>query len=139
MDTRELDGALRRAGHRVTTPRRVVWEVIRHADAHLTAEEIAGRVRSDDPGINVSSVYRTLSLFSDLGLVRESALGPASASYWELAHPDEEFHLRCTGCGRVEHHGGNLVERVREHLLEEHRFAAATIDLVVSGTCARCS
>jgi len=134
-----LAATLRQAGHRLTTPRQAVWHVLRETDAHLTAEDIAAQVRTDDPGINVSSVYRTLGLFSDLGLVRESALGPASASYWELAHPDEEFHLRCTDCGRVEHHGGDLVERVRAHLREEHRFDAATIDLIVSGTCASCS
>ncbi|MBW3666091.1 MAG: transcriptional repressor [Actinobacteria bacterium] len=138
METQELDGALRRAGHRVTTPRRAVWEVIRDADAHLTAEEIAGLVQSEDPGINVSSVYRTLALLNELGLIRESSLGP-SASHWEMAHPDQQFHLRCTSCGGVEHHGGDIVEQVREHLRGEHRFDATAIDLVVSGTCARCS
>lgn len=135
----QLAATLRQAGHRLTTPRQAVWEVLHGTGAHLTAEDIAERVREDDPGINVSSVYRTLGLLSELGLVRESALGPTSASHWELSHPDEEFHLRCTGCGRVEHHGGDLVARVRAHLLDEHGFDAATIQLVVSGTCARCS
>lgn len=135
----QLADTLRQGGYRLTTPRQAVWEVLHEADAHLTAEDIAERIRGDDPGVNVSSVYRALGLLSDLGLVRESALGPTSASHWELAHPDEEFHLRCTDCGRVEHHGGDLVQRVRAHLLEEHGFEAATIDLVVSGTCARCS
>lgn len=137
-ETQELDSALRRAGHRVTGPRRAVWGVISDADAHLTAEEIAGMVQNQYPGINVSSVYRALGLFSELGLVRESALGP-SASHWEMAHPDQQFHLRCTNCGRVEHHGGDIVDRVRAHLRSEHGFEADTIDLVVSGTCARCS
>lgn len=138
MEMRELDGTLRRAGHRVTTPRRAVWDVIQGADAHLTAEEIAELVRDENPGINVSSVYRTLSLLTELGLVRESSLGP-SVSHWEMAHPDQQFHLRCDSCGRVEHHGGDIVEQVRDHLHGEHGFAANTIDLVVSGTCAHCS
>lgn len=138
METQELDGALRRAGHRVTTPRRAVWEAIRDADAHLTAEEIAELVKNEDPGINVSSVYRTLGLLNELGLIRESSLGP-SASHWEMAHPDQQFHLRCTTCGGVEHHGGDIVEQVREHLRGEHGFDATVIDLVVSGTCAHCS
>jgi len=135
----QLAVTLREAGYRLTIPRQAVWEVLHEADAHLTAEDIAERIRDDDPGVNVSSVYRALGLLSDLGLVRESALGPTSASHWELAHPDEEFHLRCTDCGRVEHHGGDLVERVREHLLEAHRFDAANVELLVSGRCARCS
>jgi Fe2+ or Zn2+ uptake regulation protein len=137
-DIQELDGTLRGAGHRVTTPRRAVWEVIRLADAHLTAEEITDLVQDEDPGINASSVYRALGLFTRLGLVRESSLGP-SASHWEIAHPDQQFHLRCTTCGGVEHHGGGMVDQVRAHLRSEHGFEASTIDLVVSGTCARCS
>lgn len=137
-DTQELDGTLRGAGHRVTTPRRAVWEVVSRADTHLTAEEISEMVQHEEPGINVSSVYRALGLFSQLGLVRESSLGP-SASHWEMAHPDQQFHLRCTSCGGVEHHGGDIVDQVRDHLRSEHGFEATTIDLVVSGTCVRCS
>lgn len=138
MEMQDLDGALRGSGHRVTTPRRAVWDVVRSVDAHLTAEEIAELVKDDHPGINVSSIYRTLSLLSELGLVRESSLGP-TASHWEVAHPDQQFHLRCDSCGRVEHHGGGIVEQVRHHLRGEHGFQATEIDLVVSGTCARCS
>ena len=138
MEIRELDGALRGAGHRVTNPRRAVWDVIQSADAHLTAEEIAELVKDDHPGVNVSSVYRTLSLLHELGLVRESSLGP-SAAHWEVAHPDQQFHLRCNSCGRVEHHGGDIVEQVRDHLRVEHGFEPTGIDLVVSGTCSRCS
>jgi Fur family ferric uptake transcriptional regulator len=134
----ELAGALRRAGHRLTAPRRAVWEVLHRAETHLTAEGITERVRGGDPGINVSSVYRTLGLLTDLGLVRESNLGPTAASHWELAHPDEEFHLRCLSCHRVEHHGGDLVEEVRAHLRGEHGFEATGVELVVTGHCARC-
>ena len=138
MDHGELATTLRRAGHRLTTPRRAVWEVLRHADAHLTAEAITERVQDDDPGINLSSVYRTLGLYADLGLVRESSLGPTNASHWELAHPDEEFHLRCVVCHRVEHHGGDLVDEVKAHLHAEHGFDATGVELVVTGTCSRC-
>lgn len=137
--TAELAAVLRRAGHRVTAPRRAVWEVLQRARAHLTAESIAGQVRDTDPGINVSSVYRTLGLLSRLGLVRESSLGPTPAAHWELAHPDEEFHLRCVVCHRVEHHGGDLVDRIRAHLRTEHDFVATGVELVVTGRCSRCS
>lgn len=139
MDRGDLAATLRHFGHRVTTPRRAVWEVLHRADAHLTAEDITERVQGDDPGINLSSVYRTLGLLTDLGLVRESSLGHTSASHWELAHPDEEFHLRCVVCHRVEHHGGDLVDQVKAHLRAAHGFEATGVELVVSGRCSRCS
>ena len=135
----ELAEALRSAGHRLTGPRRAVWSVLTTSGTHLTAEEIASRVQAEDPGVNLSSVYRSLSLLSELGLVRESSLGGNGPSHWELAHPDEQFHLRCSRCGRVEHHAGDLVGRVRDHLATDHGFQAIRVELLVSGLCRSCA
>lgn len=126
------------AGHRLTAPRRAVWTVLSQSSGHLTVEEIADRVKDRHPGVNLSSVYRSLSLFSDLGLVRESSLGGDRPSHWEVAHPDEQFHLRCSRCGRVDHHAGDLVRRVRDHLAADHGFQAERIELLVSGLCPDC-
>lgn len=135
----ELGVTLREAGHRLTSPRRAVWEVLSESGSHMTAEEIAHRVQEVDPSINLSSVYRSLSLFTELGLVRESTLGSSSASHWELAHSDEQFHLKCVACGRVEHHRGDIVDQVRSHLADEHGFEAMDIELLISGLCKRCA
>lgn len=138
-ETAELASVLRGSGHRVTGPRRVVWEVLRSARRHLTAEEVARRAQATDPAINRSSVYRSLGLFSDLGIVRESTLGPGAASHWEVAHPDEQFHLRCTVCGRVQHHSGDLVAQISTHLASNHGFEAQHVELVVAGRCSDCA
>ena len=135
----EVAGLLRRRGYRLTRPRQVVWEVLHRAGGHLTAEEIADEVGRVSPGVNLASVYRALALLSDLDLVRESRLGEGGAARWELAHPDEHFHLVCDRCGEVTHHAGRLVEQILEHLTEEHGFAARSVELVVSGRCRRCA
>lgn len=136
---RELAGLLRDRGNRLTEPRLRVWEVLNRAGGHLTVEEIVGEVHKADPTINTSSVYRTLALFADLDLVRESSLGPDEGARWELGHPDDHFHLVCKACGEVDHHEGDLVEQIRSHLDTGHGFKAGEIDLVVTGTCARCA
>lgn len=123
----------------MTGPRRAVWEVVSSTGEHLTAEEISERVRAIDPDVNLSSIYRSLSLFADLGLVRESSLDSSGAAHWETAHPDDQFHLRCRACGRVEHHTGDLVERVRAHLGENHAFHAEEVELLVTGLCEECA
>lgn len=105
----------------------------------MTADQIAEEVRSRDPSVNLSSIYRSLSLFSDLGLVRESHLGASEATHWEPAHPDEQFHLRCTSCGRVEHHTGDLVRQIDDHMADHHGFRSDRIELLVTGLCERCS
>lgn len=135
----QLRTALDEAGHRLTGPRLAVWDVVASSESHMTAEEIAGAVRRADPSVNLSSVYRSLALFSELGLVRESHLGSNEATHWELAHPDEQFHLKCTSCGRVEHHIGDLVAKIDSHLAENHGFLSNRVELLVSGTCRNCS
>ncbi|REK17642.1 MAG: transcriptional repressor [Actinobacteria bacterium] len=130
---------LRDRGNRLTEPRLRVWEVLNRSGDHLTVEEIVSEVHKADPSINTSSVYRSLALFADLDLVRESSLGVDEGSRWELAHPDDHFHLVCRICGTVDHHEGDLVGQIREHLAVGHGFAAEEIDLVVTGVCARCA
>ena len=135
----ELRSVLVEAGHRLTGPRLAVWDVIARSESHMTAEAIAEQVRNTDPTINLSSVYRSLALFSDLGLVRESNLGANEATHWELDHSDEQFHLKCTSCGKVEHHTGDLVSQIESHLSDHHGFQADRVELLVSGTCRQCA
>lgn len=128
---------LRGEGYRMTPQRQLVWEVLREAEHHLTAEEIHAQVSRTVPDFNVASVYRTLTLLAELGLAHEVQLGDGRG-HWEIAHPDDEFHLVCRSCGTVTHHPGDLVEQVRQHLSGEHGFKPEDVDLVVHGVCASC-
>ena len=138
-ETVDLDAVLRKHGHRVTEPRRVVWDVLGSAVSHLTAEQITDQAQSREPGVNRASIYRSLTLFADLGLARESNLGSDDAARWELAHPDDQFHLICESCGIVQHHAGDLVHQVRSHLFGDHGFVVNHIELSVTGTCSACA
>ena len=134
-----LNEALQSRGHRLTKPRQVVWAVLNDAGGHLTAEQVTTRAQDYDRGINRASVYRSLTLFVELGLARESNLGTDEAARWELAHPDDHFHLICESCGDVQHHVGDLVEQVRSHLSGGHGFTSRRIELSVVGLCQNCS
>ncbi|MFP4311198.1 MAG: Fur family transcriptional regulator [Nitriliruptoraceae bacterium] len=134
----DLAAVLRAHGHRVTRPRLAVWATLQEGGGHLTAEEVTARTRAAGSEIDVASVYRTLDLLEELGLVRSSRLGDVDASRWELAHPDEHFHLVCTVCGAVDHHVGSLVAQIREHLDQGHGFGVDEVELTVRGRCARC-
>ena len=131
-----LEEVLRAGGHRVTSSRRLVWEVLVAADGHLSAQEIAERVWRLDPGINRSSVYRTLALFAELDLVRESNLGDAAT--WEPAHDDSVIHLLCETCGTVHHHDSRAVRRLRDEISQGTGFDAVEIDVRARGRCERC-
>lgn len=134
----DLAAELRAQGLRVTPARRAVWDTLRSAERHLAADEIVALAVGSGRAVELASVYRTLELLEDLGLVRRSRLLDAATTRWELAHADEHFHMVCTVCGVVDHHVGSLVAVVEEHLEREHRFEVAEVDLRVVGRCAGC-
>jgi Fur family ferric uptake transcriptional regulator len=132
------EDALRESGHRLTPQRVLVWDVLRRAeDRHLSAEEILREVQKILPTFNVASVYRTLALLAELGLAKETRLADGPA-VWEVAHDHQHHHLVCRACGAITHHEEPALSQVAIHLLEEHGFAAAELDLIVTGTCAAC-
>lgn len=135
-DSVDLAAKLREHGHKVTRQRTEVWDSLLRAPGHLTAEEVAAGTASQ---VNLASVYRALGLFTAIGIARESKLGNDDASRWELAHPDDEFHLVCSNCDSVQHHGGDLVAQIRDHLHESHGFAASAIEISVGGLCGKCA
>jgi Fur family transcriptional regulator, ferric uptake regulator len=129
---------LRSSGYRLTAQRQLIWDVLRRSD-HLTAEQIHDEVSRTAPDLNVASVYRTLSLLSELGLANEVQLGDGRG-HWEVAHTHETIHLHCRVCRRVDHHEGELVTRITEHLHDpQHGFIPEEVDLVVHGVCAACA
>jgi Fur family transcriptional regulator, ferric uptake regulator len=140
MDGRlDLATTLRTHGHRLTRQRRAVWAALAAARRHLTVEELTTAVVAGGDDVDPASVYRTLALFEELGLARTSRLGGSEAGRWEVAHPDEHFHLVCEGCGEIDHHVGSLVEDITDHLHLGHGFHVTGVELVVTGRCARCA
>lgn len=129
---------LRNQGYRLTPQRQLVWDALRRATSHLTADEIHEEVSKTVPDFNVASVYRTLTLLEELKLAKSVQLGDGKG-HWEVAHPDDEFHLVCRICNTVIHHPSDLVQRARDHLSTEHGFVAERVDLVVHGVCASCA
>ena len=127
---------MRDRGCRVTRARRVVWDVLVATGEHLSAPAITSRVHDVDPAINTSSVYRALTLFADLGLVRESRLD--DTTMWEPFHDDAAIHLICSECGTVIHHDTELVHRLRRALDRDADFVPEEIDVRVSGRCRQC-
>ena len=91
---------LREQGYRLTPQRNLIWEVLRDAGRHMTAEEVAAEVRRTLPDVNVSTVYRTLELLVSLDLVVETRL-EGSVCYYEVSPEPTHHHFVCTQCGAV--------------------------------------
>ncbi len=136
----DLADRLRRSEYRITEPRRIVWQILTDGHGHLTAHEILARAGGHDATLNLSSVYRTLGLFAELGLVRESNVGADGTARWEPAHDhdDDLVHLVCRSCGQVEHHEAESVRDLVRHLEADHGFVASGVEIEVRGQCQQC-
>jgi Fe2+ or Zn2+ uptake regulation protein len=128
---------LRAKGKRITPQRKLVLSVLDQANNHLDATEIYERGRRLDARLSLSTVYRTLSLLKEVGLVRELHLDDEHHHY-ELDSRDGHSHLVCLTCGRVIEVDSSPFVTAAKTVGAEHRFEIASAQVELSGTCADC-
>jgi Fe2+ or Zn2+ uptake regulation protein len=129
---------LKAAGKRITPQRKLVLDTLAQADRHLDASEIYELVRRQDGQLSLATVYRTLNVLKETGVVRELHL-EGEQHHYELAGPDEHSHLVCLECGRViEVDSASLAEAVRL-AARSHGFEVAAAQVELTGYCADCS
>jgi Fe2+ or Zn2+ uptake regulation protein len=97
-DTR-LTELLRARGQRVTPQRLIIHRVLRAREQHVTADELLDAVDRQLPGISLPTIYATLELFEELGVVRRVASAGGAAVY--DTRIDAHHHLVCRRCGAV--------------------------------------
>lgn len=83
----------------MTAPRRMVLQALVDIGSHATAEELLARVRRDHPDVSGSSVYRTMELLTDHGIVDHVHLGHGPAQFHLTV--EQHAHLVCDGCGAI--------------------------------------
>ncbi len=132
----EVYEALRRSGHRVTTPCRLVVEALFAAEGPVSAQEIARDcgIPETDP----SSVYRNLERLEELGVVRHVHLGHGPSRYLLVGGGEPEF-LLCERCGRVRSVDPADLDPVRERIEADFGYRARFGHFPIVGLCAECS
>ena len=128
---------LRARGYRLTPQRQLVLEAVARL-GHATPDDIVTAVRETARGVNISTVYRTLELLEELGLVTHTHLGHGPPTY-HAATDDDHVHLVCRVCGRVSETSPSLVDDVVTRLREAEGFAADVGHLAIFGTCRDCA
>lgn len=129
-----IEQHLRDEGIRATRARVAVFHALERAGRHATVDDLAAVIGG---GVNVASIYRSLALFEDLGLVQRTA-GPGDATAWELRHADDQIHLVCTACGAVTHHPVGEAADLIAHVREDHGFEVRRASVTMEGRCRGC-
>ncbi len=133
----DLQEKLRSRGYRLTPQRQLVLEAVTEL-GHATPEDVLAWVRERASGVNVSTVYRTLELLEELGLVKHAHLSHGAPTYHATAAP-EHVHIVCRDCGAISEIDPEAVVPLVDKLAAEHGFVADVGHLTVFGQCRQCA
>lgn len=127
---------LREKGYRLTPQRELVLAAVNELE-HATPEQVCARVQETASGINISTVYRTLELLEELGLVQHTHLGHGAPTY-SVASENDHVHLVCRQCGAIEEAPPSVVAGVVEELAATRGFQVDVGHFAVFGRCSAC-
>jgi Fur family ferric uptake transcriptional regulator len=128
---------VRERGGRVTTPRRaIVTALIDADDHHVTADDLADAVQQAYPDVHRSTVYRTLDILTELGVISHVHLGHGPAVYHFT--DDTHHHLVCQACGRVVQLPDAVLGPLRDRVARDYAFHLDANHFALAGHCADC-
>ena len=135
---KQSERQLRKAGKRLTPQRRLILDILSEAGAHLDAQAIYERARSQEARLSLATVYRTLSILKETGLVHELHLDDEHHHY-ELAGKQEHSHLVCLGCSCVIEVDNAAFVEAAMAVGQAHDFEIASAQVELTGYCRECS
>ena len=122
----------------MTPQRMMIVAAIENSDGHISAEEIYAQVIAKYPQVNISTVYRTLELLKQLGLVTDTDFGEGRVRYHPVGK-GHHHHLVCQDCGAITDLDEIVLSPLKLILLRQYGFSADLRHLAIFGRCAKCN
>ena len=144
---RDSNGKIRRVGHRMTASREAILNILALSADHLSAEDIYLKVHAKKPSIGLTTVYRTLELLVNIGLVAKFDFGDGRARFELLQGPKyvkHHHHLVCTKCSRIIEYSDfineelAILESIQDKLSKKYDFLITNHLVQYCGMCAKC-
>jgi Fur family ferric uptake transcriptional regulator len=127
---------LRERGYRLTPQRELILEAV-NTLGHATPDEVLAEVRRHSSAVNTSTIYRTLEVLEELGLVRHAHLSDRAPTYHSVTG-HEHFHLVCRNCRRVVSVEPTVAAPLIDRLGSDFGFQADVGHLTIFGRCTTC-
>ena len=122
----------------MTTQREQVAEALFAAGGHLSVEDVEQQLRGRDLHVGKATIYRTLDLLADSGMIIERDFGEGFRRYERVpGHPHHE-HLICLRCGKVVEFQNDRLERMKSLIADEYGFRHSHHRLEIYGVCREC-
>jgi Fur family ferric uptake transcriptional regulator len=133
----EMGSALQQKGFKLTQSRRRILAALISCKGHITADGLYERIYQEQPGIGRMTVYRTLDLLSELGLIRPVYQGTGAAHYI-LLDQGHHHHLVCSNCGTTIEFDDCVVKKLEKSISRSFNFKIQGHLLEFFGRCSDC-
>jgi Fur family ferric uptake transcriptional regulator len=134
----QLDAYMLKRGLRYTEQRRLIIDAFFQQTDHITIDELYGKVKNLDTRIGHATVYRTMKMLADGGIVQTHEFGDGFTRYEladERAHHD---HLICLECGSITEFEEPIIEQLQERVASRYGFEVKAHKHELYGLCRRC-
>lgn len=141
MKNRERDifrKYLERRGLKLTAERQAVFDELFGRHEHVEADELLVRLRGKHKKISRATIYRTLELLVDSGIVGRLRIGESGYRYERLRAGEHHDHLICITCGRVVEFMDPQIEHLQDVVAEKHGFLLVSHSHQMRGVCRQC-
>ncbi len=136
-DVDEIVGRLRSRGLRMTPQRLAIVSEVLRSTGHISPTAVARTVQREMPGVNASTVYRTLSLLEEAGVLQHSHL--ESGAEYHRAEDAKHVHLICRNCGREDSLSIREERTLKSQIRAGHGFEADLTHFAITGLCRDCA
>lgn len=140
-------GRFKNCGFRMTLPRQVIMEVLDECSEIITAEDVFMKVHQEYPGVGIATVYRTLNMLTEMGLVTRYDFGDGKARFELAENTEESGHshvLICKSCYKAVKYSDfseeekNLFHNIESKLEKKHGFKISNHVVQYYGLCENC-
>jgi len=128
-------------GVRITRQRRLLVGIIQDSPRHLDAAMLLAIAKERDPEINLATVYRTLALLKNRGLIDELDLMHLEGEkhYYEAKTSSDHCHMACFGCGAIQEYASPSFEKLKKEIVADSGFQIRVSRLELGGLCRKCA
>jgi Fur family ferric uptake transcriptional regulator len=137
-ETMRLRDFLTRRGLRMTREREAILEAVLDSHDHFNVDLLFLRLQSRGHAVSRATIYRTLNLLVETGLVDRARFGSDSFSYEQMRGREHHDHMVCNACGEVIEFVSSEIERLQDAACEEHDFLPQSHRLTIFGLCSAC-
>ena len=134
----DLLSQIKKKGHRVTRSRELICKILEDSGhAHFTVDELYKKVTKKNTDIDLATVYRTLELLGEIGLIAHLHQAHGSGIYF-LKNNENTMHIICLDCNKIIDVSSKSYDKINDLLMNETQFELIRNNFIYSGVCGNC-